>query len=431
MADTIEQLMTVYGSRIPFDNELSWLKLNGASAGTNDLEFAWREVLTANGYWTGDFVDSYTAWLQAVTGLTTTDTNVLLMNALDNNVYAFVRTFGELVQFFHRESSVDENGKSFAFNNLTDYAQMISPCISGNNSNAYVELTGQTQVITDTVPLIINMRVNNVPDGNNNAIIDTRTDAFENGVIIFFTSAGNITVFLAGTTGNNRFYTFTSSTNDLIEREFHVYKNSFSYYEEGVLVATNAGTLTGTIADINNTNQILLMQRTDLTGITPTQSTYSDFRMRNTVSGDWDFHFPFAEGAGNTHYCVLGSGLTMTSSNITHTVNIGTSHHNSRYGFYFDGTRNVPALLSNNLVDALGNPIDMDLTRLNDTFAQVDFDPLGSYATLPNTYQIGDLFNGAPFSDKRVIGDAEDRFLHASSDISGEAGYDTYMDDVA
>lgn len=89
MSDTVELLKTVYGSRIPYDNELDWLKTQGADADEISIGNAWRTVLDANGYWVGNPADSVVNWLQDVTGLTSRDTGYLITYALENDLYGF------------------------------------------------------------------------------------------------------------------------------------------------------------------------------------------------------------------------------------------------------------------------------------------------------------------------------------------------------
>ena len=109
------------------------------------------------------------------------------------------------------------------------------------------------------------------------------------------------------------------------------------------------------------------------------------------------------EGAGVAGYEVENVATNVTYSNITWVVVDWCSHYPSRYGHKHDGTRNVPAQLNNNSLDALGNSIKSFTNwAFTDRYAQVDLDPESSIelSSLANDWEQGDTPSTNLFVDQ-------------------------------
>lgn len=302
--------------------------------------------------------------------------------------------------------------------------QVLSSVIKGNGTNSSATATGITQTINSSADYKIRFRSTIASSGTGEMFIDARDSSQEDGFTVFKDTSHDFSLIVQVDGSNYRTVVFTPTIRTGATYEIWFRTSGIRLFENEVELTANSDTLTGTMSDISNSNDWVLLQRADKTNVTVSNQSISDLEVVDSRL------MPLQEGASTVGYDVLGAGAIITYSNVSRENVSWASHYNSRYGFYNDGTRNIPATQANLGLDALGNAIDMVLSRLNDTFAEVDFNPESTIelTNLPNDYQIGDTPPSG--MDKRVIGDAEDRLLYSPLDLSGENGYDEYMDDV-
>lgn len=285
-------------------------------------------------------------------------------------------------------------------------AQLKSKVAVGNGTTTKLVIDGFTQTINSTTPLVIEMDSTVNETGTADCYFDSRTTSFYDGVVILNNSSDDIQVAIRRNASDVRIAYFTPSDRTHITRRFEIYINDFKYYENGVEITPHTETEAATpLTDFSNTNDIYLFQYWTDVDTSVTTDEIANLRLRHG-SGDWEVDTVMQEGAGDRVYDLISGGY-YTAEDIVWTNVSKCSHHNSRVGFYNDGTRNIPALRDNPLLDAVGNTITNSIWMLNDTFAELDLDPQNTVELnqLPNDWQVGDTPTAPLYVDQSQDGE--------------------------
>lgn len=289
-----------------------------------------------------------------------------------------------------RNQLVDAKGNDLTAGSAKYPAQLKSSVIKGNGTTSLVVVEGITQTINATDYFKVRARFTVSASGTNEMLVDTRDASLNGGFIIFKDNSDNIFIRVQVDASNYFTVIFTPTIRTGATYELWLKTNEVKLFENGSEITANSSVPTGTMSDISNSNDWVLMQRSDKGNTTVTVQSISDLEV---IDSNW---MPLQEGAGTVGYDVIDTTVAITYTNITRATVSWCSHYNSVYGFYNDGTRNIPALLSDITVDVEDNPITIDLCQFNDTFAELDLDPENTVELnqLPHDYQLGDSVTG-------------------------------------